>query len=53
MLRQKIDKDDVDFAQAINASLVGAASIGLGNWKGAGTNIVGNKAFTILKKLLL
>ena len=53
MLRQKIDKDDVDFAQAINASLVGAASIGLGKFgKVAGTNIVGNKAPSILKTTL-
>jgi len=53
MLHQKIEKEDVDFAQAINASLVGAASIGLGKFgKVAGTNIVGNKAPNMLKSTL-
>tara|TARA_R110002020_G_scaffold121692_2_gene276532 strand:+ start:6576 stop:10139 length:3564 start_codon:yes stop_codon:yes gene_type:complete len=53
MLHQKIEKEDVDFAQAINASLVGAASIGFGKFgKVAGTNIVGNKAPSMLRTTL-
>ena len=53
MLHQKIEKDDVDFAQAINASLVGAASIGFGKFgKVAATNIVGNKAPSMLRTTL-
>ena len=51
MLYQKITKDDWDFAQSVNASLLGAASIGLSKFTGpAAANVVGKTAPSAIKK---